>query len=124
MERKQDGLFYPQRRHPKSKRNNRLDGHGCSYHRITPIYHPASQDEAGMTKLRLNVNTMAIVKLANLISNSLILTSNVYLLGNDIRRQIRDKKTETLSNKLKLTAEAASAVASLAKVVVNTLEQR
>ena len=77
-----------------------------------------------MTKLRLNVNTMAIVKLANLISNSLILTSNVYLLGNDIRRQIKDKKTEALSNKLKLTAEAASAVASLAKVVVNTLEQR
>ena len=77
-----------------------------------------------MTRLRLNVNTMAIVKLANLISNSLILTSNVYLLGNDIRRQIKDKKTETLSNKLKLTAEAAAAVASLAKVVVNTLEQR
>ena len=77
-----------------------------------------------MTRLRLNVNTMAIVKLANLISNSLILTSNVYLLGNDIRRQIKDKKTEALTNKLKLTAEAASAVASLAKVVVNTLEQQ
>ena len=76
------------------------------------------------TKLRININSQAMVKMASLLSNSMILTSNVYLLGNDIRRQIKDKKTEAISNKLQLTAEVASAIASLAKVVVNTLEQK
>jgi len=60
--------------------------------------------------------------MASLISNSIILSTNVYLLGSSFKKQIKDRKTEAVTNKLQLSAEVASAVAGLAKVVVSTLD--
>ena len=76
------------------------------------------------TKLRINVNSQALIKLAGILSNSTILASNVYLLSEDVRRRIKEKKTEVVANRLQLTAEIANAVASLAKVAVNALERK
>ncbi len=73
-------------------------------------------------KLRINLNSQAIVKLAGLVSNSIILSTNVFLLGTNFKRQISQKKIETIANKLQLTAEVAQAVATLSKVIVATLE--
>ena len=76
------------------------------------------------TRLRINVNSQALIKLAGILSNSTILASNVYLLSEDVRRRIKEKKTEVAANRLQLTAEIANAVASLAKVAVNALERK
>jgi uncharacterized protein YbjQ (UPF0145 family) len=75
-----------------------------------------------VTKLRINLNSQAIVKLAGLVSNSIILSTNVFLLGANFKRQVNQKKTEAIANKLQLTAEVAQAVAGLSKVIVKTLE--
>ena len=74
------------------------------------------------TKLRINLNSQAIIKLAGLVSNSIILSTNVFLLGTNFKRQINQKKTEAIANKLQLTAEVAQAIAGLSKVIVKTLE--
>ena len=73
-------------------------------------------------RLRINVNSQAVVKLAGLVSNSIVLSTNTYLLGINIRRQAKERKAEAITTKLQLASEVASAVAGLAKVVVTTLE--
>jgi len=75
-----------------------------------------------VTKLRINLNSQAIVKLAGLVSNSIILSTNIFLIGTNFRRQLKEKKTESIANKLQLTAEVAQAIAGLSKVIVKTLE--
>jgi len=74
------------------------------------------------TKIRLRINTQAMVKLAGLFSNALVLSTNAFLLGSSVKRQISEKKTENVANKLQLTAEVASAVSGLAKVIATTLD--
>ena len=74
------------------------------------------------TKIRLRINSQAMVKLAGLFSNALVLSTNAFLLGSSVKRQITEKKTENVANKLQLTAEVASAVSGLAKVIANTLD--
>ena len=73
-------------------------------------------------KLRLRLNSQAVVKLAGLISNSIILSTNAYLLGVNVRRQLRENKTEAITSKLQLAGEVAQAIAGLSKVMVNVLE--
>jgi uncharacterized protein YbjQ (UPF0145 family) len=73
-------------------------------------------------KLRINLNSQAIVKLAGLVSSSIILSTNVFLIGTNFKRQINQKKTEAIANKLQLTVEVAQALAGLSKVIVATLE--
>ena len=73
-------------------------------------------------KLRININSQAIIKLAGLVSNSIILSTNVFLLSTNFKRQINQKKTDAIANKLQLTAEIAQALAGLSKVIVATLE--
>lgn len=70
----------------------------------------------------MNLNSEAIIKLAGLVSNSIILSTNIFLLGSSFKRQIAQKKTDDIANKLQLTAEVAQAVAGLSKVIVKTLE--
>ena len=73
-------------------------------------------------RIRIKVNPQAIVKLTTLISNSIILSSNAFLLGAHVRRQIKEKKTNDIANKLQLLTEVASAIAGLARVIVNTMQ--
>jgi len=74
------------------------------------------------TKVQIKLNSQAMVKLAGLLSNALVLSTNAFLLGSSVKRQITDKKTESVANKLQLTAEVASAVSGLAKVITATLD--
>jgi len=78
----------------------------------------------GETKLRGRVNSNALIKLAGLVSNTVILSANAFLLGHNIRRQLRERKTQVIADKLQLTAEVASAVAGLAKVIVEALDEK
>jgi len=74
-----------------------------------------------MTNLRLNVNSQALYKIASLVSNSVILSANAFLLGSSIQNQMRDRRSSRLVESLQLTAEIAGAVAGLTKVVINTV---
>ena len=74
-----------------------------------------------MTTLRINVNAQAVYKIASLVSNSVILSANAFLLGTSLHNQIRDRKRDRTIEGLQLTAEIAGAVAGLTKVVINTV---
>jgi len=75
-------------------------------------------------KIRINVNPQAIIKLASLVSNSLMLSANVVLLTHDVRHRLQEKRSEVITNRLQMTAEVASAIAGLAKVIVNVIDER
>jgi len=72
-------------------------------------------------RLRINVNSHALYKVASLVSNSVILSANAFLLGSSIQNQLRDRRNSRVSEGLQLTAEIAGAVAGLTKVVINTV---
>ena len=79
---------------------------------------------SGQTKIRINANPQALIKLASLVSNSLLLSANVVLLTHDVQHRIQEKRSEVITNRLQMTAEVASAIAGLAKVIVNVLDER
>ncbi len=74
------------------------------------------------TNVRIKLNPQVVIKLAGLCSNALVLSTNAFLLGSNVRRRITEKKTESVANKLQLTAEVASAISGVAKVVAATLD--
>lgn len=73
------------------------------------------------TILRINVNPQALVKTTEILSNSVLLTANAYLLGTGIQSYIRDRKRDQISGNLQTAAEIASACAGLTKVVTETI---
>lgn len=75
------------------------------------------------TRIKINVNSQAIAKTASLISNSVLLTANAYLIGSGFANSYRERKNYTRNQNLQLTAEIASAIASLTKVVTDTLSK-
>ncbi len=71
--------------------------------------------------LRFRVNTSSFVKIAGIVSNSVMLTANAYLIGSSFRNHYRARKQERISNNLQTTAEIATAIAGLTKVIANTI---
>ena len=76
---------------------------------------------AGDTKLRIRVNTGSLVKIAGIVSNSVMLAANAYLIGSGIHNSFRVRKQERISDNLQTTAELASAIAGLTKVISETI---
>lgn len=72
-------------------------------------------------RLRMRLNNSAIVKGAGLVSNTIILAANAYLLGSGIRNSVNIRRQERVSGSLHTTAEIASAVAGLTKVIADTV---
>ena len=75
------------------------------------------------TKIRFNINSQAIAKTASLISNGVLLTANAYLIGSGFTSSYRERRNQSRNQNLQLTAEIASAIASLTKVVTDTLNK-
>ena len=73
-------------------------------------------------RIRMRINSQAVIKLAALVSNSITLSTNAYLLGVNVRRQIKQKKTEEVAERLQLASEVAQAITGLSRVVINALE--
>ncbi len=73
------------------------------------------------TKLRMNINTTAIVKAAEIISNTVLLTANAYLIGSNLRNHFHQTKQERISSSLQTSAEIASAAAGLTKIIAETI---
>ncbi len=72
-------------------------------------------------RIRMRLNNNAIVKGAGLISNTIILTANAYLLGSGIKNSVNMRKQERVSNNLQTTAEMASVFAGITKVIADTI---
>lgn len=75
------------------------------------------------TKIRFNINSQAAAKTASLLSNGVLLTANAYLIGSGFSNSFRERRSQNRNQNLQLTAEIASAVASLTKVVTDTLSK-
>lgn len=73
--------------------------------------------------LRINVNSQSAIKLASLVSNSVILSANAFLVGSSLHQQWKNRRRELIATNLQMAAEVANAAASLTKVVVDTLER-
>jgi len=73
------------------------------------------------TTIRIKVNTSSLVKVAGIISNSVMLAANAYLIGSGIHNSIRIRKQARIQDNLQTTAELASAIAGLTKVVTDTI---
>ncbi len=73
-------------------------------------------------RLQLNLNTRALTRTASLISNTIVLTANVFLIGTGITSQLRNRKRERTIETLEMGAQVANAAAGLTKVIVSILE--
>jgi len=72
-------------------------------------------------KIRIRANRSSVLKAAGLVSNSVMLAANVYLLGTGIQNNIRIKKQQRITDNLQTTAELANAVAGLTKVITESI---
>jgi len=71
--------------------------------------------------VRIRINPNSLVKIAGIISNSVMLTANVYLVGSGFRNHYRVRQQERISNNLQTTAEIAATVAGITKVITETI---
>ena len=78
---------------------------------------------ANSTTLRININSGSAFRLASLVSNSVILIANAFLVGSGFRQQLHNRQRERIASNLQLAADVAAATASLAKIITDTIEQ-
>ena len=71
--------------------------------------------------VRIRINPNSLVKIAGIISNSVMLTANAYLIGSSFRNHYRVRQQERISNNLQTTAEIAAAVAGITKVITESI---
>tara|TARA_B100001971_G_C18041400_1_gene457858 strand:- start:162 stop:416 length:255 start_codon:yes stop_codon:yes gene_type:complete len=74
-----------------------------------------------MATVRINIRASTITKTAEVVSNSILLAANAYLITNNIRNVIRDRRSTRLSEGIALTAEIANAVTGLTRVFSETV---
>ena len=72
-------------------------------------------------RVRFRINTQSVSKVAGLVSNSVMLAANAYLIGSGFQNHFKAKKQERVTSNLQTTAEIASAVAGLTNVITHTI---
>ena len=75
-------------------------------------------------KVKFKINSQAIVKTAGLVSNSIIFTANAWLIGHNVYRQVKERRAVLVAEKMQFAAEAASALAGVARVIIKAVDQR
>jgi len=73
-------------------------------------------------KLRINLNTQALSRTASLISNTAVLTTNLFLIGSGLISHVKERRRERTMETLKMGAQAAQAAAGLTQVMVQIWE--
>ena len=76
------------------------------------------------TKLRINLNSGSLAKSMTLISNSLVLATNSYLLGRSVVDHFRDRKRERILENLDVISQTLGSIGSLSRVITNVLDER
>jgi hypothetical protein len=75
-------------------------------------------------RIRFVIDSQAIVKGAGLLSNSIILTANAWLISHNVVHQVRERKAMQTAERMQFAAEVASAVAGVARVILNAVEKK
>ena len=75
------------------------------------------------TKLRINLRSGSLAKSMTLISNSLVLATNSYLLGRSVIDHFRDRKRERILENLEIISQTLGSIGSLSKVITNVLDE-
>ena len=75
------------------------------------------------TKLRINLNSGSLAKSMTLISNSLVLATNSYLLGRSVLDHFRDRKRERVLENLDVISQTLGSLGDLSKVITNVLDE-
>lgn len=70
-------------------------------------------------KIRINFNPAALVKIAGILSNAVVLGSNIYMLASGFSNNIANRRRDSNIKSLQLTSEVASSIAGIASVVDN-----
>lgn len=73
--------------------------------------------------LRVNLNGRSVSKIASILSNTVLLAANTYLLTSNIKNSMAESKRKKVVDNLQLTAEVASAVKGLTQVVTDISEK-
>ncbi len=76
------------------------------------------------TKLRFNLSSGSLAKSMTLLSNSLVLATNSYLLGRSVVDHFRDRKRERILENLEIISQTLGSLGSLSKVITNVLDER
>jgi len=74
-------------------------------------------------KIRINVSTQSFSKLAGLVANTALLLSNAFMVGTSLQEQLRDRQRQRIASGLQGVAEITAALAALARVICETMEQ-
>ena len=72
-------------------------------------------------KLRINISPRALIKTAEIVSNSVLLTANTYLLGTNLINSFKNRKRDRILDNLQNASEIANSLAGLTKVIVETI---
>ena len=75
-----------------------------------------------MTRLRMTINHQALAKTVSVLSNSVLLAANTYMIGSGFRQSVQNRRNQRISDNLQLAAEISTAVAGLTKVISHSLE--
>ena len=76
------------------------------------------------TRLRINLSSGSLAKSMTLISNSLVLATNSYLLGRSVVDHFRDRKRERILENLDVISQTLGSIGSLSRVITNVLDER
>ena len=75
------------------------------------------------TKLRLSLNSRSLAKTITLLSNSVVLATNSYLIGRSIVDRYRDRKRERVLESLEVISQTLGSLATLSSVISNALDE-
>ena len=75
------------------------------------------------TKLRFNLNSRSLAKSMTLISNSVVLATNSYLIGRSVLDSYRDRNRERVLENLEVISQTIGSLASLSNVISNVLDE-
>ena len=75
------------------------------------------------TKLRINLSSGSLAKSMTLISNSLVLATNSYLLGRSVIDYFGDRKRERVLENLDVISQTLGSIGSLSRVISNVLDE-
>ena len=74
-------------------------------------------------KLRIRLSAQSVNRGASLLSNTVLLATNIYLAGSSLRQQSRARAQQSTVSHLQAAAEIAGAIAGLTQVVTSTLDK-
>ena len=75
------------------------------------------------TKLRLSLSSRSLAKAITLLSNSVVLATNSYLIGRSIVDRYRDRKRERVLESLEVISQTLGSLATLSSVISNVLDE-